>query len=61
MNVKKKRISAKEMVDEYEKLTPKEQERLYYMMQGVALVSEMSDKSRHCDGPDIHEKVAEQL
>lgn len=44
MSIEGKRVSAQEMAAEFKKLSSKEQERLYYMMQGVVLVSDLMQR-----------------
>lgn len=44
MSAEEKRISSEQMAAAFQSLSPKEQERLYYMMQGAALVSDSTQK-----------------
>lgn len=44
MSMEEKRISAEKMAAAFKALSPTEQQRLYYMMQGAALVSDSIQK-----------------
>lgn len=44
MSMEETRISAEKMAAAFKDLSPTEQQRLYYMMQGAALVSDATQK-----------------